>query len=345
MSEAPEDRTRRKARVPSHLAGQRLDVFLAECFPKYSRRELGLAVKAGLVRVNGKRGRTGIVLAVDDRLELPIWSQVLPELARKRVATKDVGKASTDIVELYRDDDLLVVSKPAGVPVHGGANLGATRTLIELMREDVLAGYSLVHRLDKDTTGAIALVRGEEFRRVTMERFADPKGGIEKIYDAIVGGVPDPTEGVIDAPLSPPGHRGRATVDKKKGKPARTRYRVSEVFVRASRLELTLETGRTHQIRAHLWHIDHPLLADPLYGRRKAWRIPDPRGERDVHLRRTPLHARRLVIPHPRTGKPITVDAPIPEDMKHVLEVLRVVTGRGRKRGGLPPPKPPGADD
>ena len=80
-----------------------------------------------------------------------------------------------------------------------------------------------------------------------------------------------------------------------------------------------------------------PLLVDPLYGRRKGWRIPDPRGERDAHLRRTPLHARRLVLPHPRTGERITAEAPLPADMKHVLEILRVVTARGRARGGLPP--------
>ena len=333
----PDDSDRRQAKVPSHLAGVRLDRFLADCFPNYSRRELAKAVKAGLVKVNDRRAKPGQVLAADDRLDLPVWSKVLPQLADQRAAERDVGRMPTAVTELYRDEDLLVVAKPAGMAVHGGAGLGAAETLIEVLREDILAGFGLAHRLDRDTTGCIAFVRGEELRREMAERFADPDGGIEKVYEAIVSGVPEPAEGVIDAPLVPPGHGTRARVDEEEGKPARTRYRTLESFVRASRLELTLETGRTHQIRAHLWHAGHPLLADPLYGRRKAWRIHDPRGKRDAYLRRTPLHARRLVVPHPRTGARIEVEAPLPDDMKYALEVLRVIAARGRKRGGLPP--------
>ena len=243
----------------------------------------------------------------------------------------------SEVVELHRDDDLLVVAKPADMPVHSGAGLGAVETLLEALRDDVLAGFGLVHRLDKDTSGVIALVKGEDLRRTTVEQFADPDGGVEKVYEAIVSGLPEPAEGVIDAPLLPPGHGTRARVDEETGKPARTRYRTLEGFVRAARIELTLETGRTHQIRAHLWHAGFPLIADPLYGRRKAWRIHDPRGQRDAYLRRTPLHARRLVLPHPRTGERIEIEAPLPDDMKYALEVLRVVAARGRKRGGLPP--------
>lgn len=332
-----DDSDRRQARVPAHLAGVRLDRFLADVFPNYSRRELAQAVKAGLVRVNDRRAKPGTMLAADDRLDLPVWSRVLPGLAEQREADRSVGRMPTEIVELFRDEDLLVVNKPAGMPVHSGAGLGATETLIEALREDVLDGFGLVHRLDKDTTGAIALVRGDELRRSMVERFGDPDGGVEKVYEAIVSGIPEPGEGVIDAPLAPPGHGGRARVDAEVGKPARTRYRTVETFVRASRLELELETGRTHQIRAHLWHAGHPLLADPLYGRRKAWRIHDPRGKHDAYLRRTPLHARRLVLPHPRTGSAVEIEAPLPDDMKYALEVLRVVAARGRKRGGLPP--------
>ena len=333
----PEDSDRRQARVPAHLAGVRLDRFLADCLPNYSRRELAKAVKAGMVKVNDRRAKAGQVLAADDRLDLPVWSKVLPALAQARAATRDVGRMPTKIVELHRDDDLLIVSKPAGMPVHSGAGLGAIETLVEALREDVLEGFGLVHRLDKDTTGVIALVRGEELRREAVAAFADPDGDVEKIYEAIVSGIPEPAEGVIDAPLVPPGHGTRAVVDEEDGKPARTRYRTMETFVRAARVELALETGRTHQIRAHLWHAGFPLIADPMYGRRKAWRIHDPRGQRDAYMRRTPLHARRLVLPHPRTGARIEVEAPLPDDMKYALEVLRVVAARGRKRGGLPP--------
>ena len=331
------DPDRRAAKVPPAGEGQRLDRFLADSFPLYSRRQLAHAVKAGLVRVNSVVAKPGTMLATGDYLELPVWSKVLPGLEKERAATREVGKTQTQVEELYRDDDLLVVSKPAGVPVHGGAGVQLQATLIDLLREDVLAGFSLVHRLDKDTTGAIALVRGDDLRREMMERFADPDSGIEKIYEAIVSGVPDPTEGLIDKPLAPPGHGGKASVSAERGKEARTRFKLLESFVRSARLQVVPETGRTHQIRAHLEAIGHPLLVDPLYAQRKGWRIPDPRGQRDAYLRRTPLHARRLTLPHPRTGASITVEAPVPGDMKHVLEILRVVTARGRKRGGLPP--------
>jgi RluA family pseudouridine synthase len=333
----PPAEDRRRATVPRRGEGVRLDRFLADCFPQYSRRQLVEAVKAGLVGLNGRKARAGAVLQEGDRLELPIWSKVLPALEHRRSRAQLRGRPVTEVVELYRDADLLVVSKPAGVPVHGGAGQEDVRTLIDLLREDVLAGYGLVHRLDRDTTGVIALVRGEALRAETMRLFAEGDGAVKKIYEAIVSGVPSPPEGEVDLALVPPGHGGRALVDAERGKPARTLYRTLETFVRAARLEVEPLTGRTHQIRAHLRAIQHPLLVDPLYGGRKAWRLPDPRGERHMHLRRTPLHARRLTLPHPRTGVPLTVEAPLPEDMRYALEVLRVVTGRGRKRGGLPP--------
>ncbi|MDJ0521657.1 MAG: RluA family pseudouridine synthase [Planctomycetota bacterium] len=331
------DPDRRKALVPAHGDAMRLDRFLADCFPIYSRRQLATVVKAGHVRVNGVRARPGQVLHTGDRLELPVWSKVLPTIQKQREAVREVSRPESEVVELHRDDDLLIVAKPPGVAVHGGAGQGFERTLIDLMREDVLAGFGLVHRLDKGTTGAIALVRGDELRRQTMELFQDPDAGIQKTYDAIVSGEPDPAEGTIDAPLAAPGHGGQARVDEARGKPARTHYRTLETFPRAARLELDLETGRTHQIRVHLASIGCPLLVDPLYAGRKGWRIPDPRGSRDAYLKRTPLHARRLALPHPRTGETVSVEAPLPADMKYALEVLRVVAARGRKRGGLPP--------
>ncbi len=332
----PSANDRREALVPAHFAGQRLDRFLHEHFPNYSRRELARAIKAGLVRVNGSRARPGTTLAAGDRLELPVWSQVLPKLSKERADRRAAAQVDDEITELYRDEDLLVVAKPAGLPVHGGAGI-VEPTLIDRLREDVLAGFGLAHRLDRDTSGAIALVRGDELRAAMMERLAAPDGGVRKTYEAIISGVPDETEGEIDLPLRPPGHRTKARVDEDDGKPSVTRYRVLEPFVRAARIELEPLTGRTHQIRAHLEAIGHPLLVDPLYGARKAWRIHDPRGQMDAKLRRTPLHARSLTLPHPRTGATVEVTAPVPADMRYALEVLRVVVGRGRKRGGLPP--------
>lgn len=328
----------RRARVPARDAGRRLDLFLVEYFSQYSRRQLSQAIRAGLVRVNGRLGRPGLALQAGDEIELPVWSKALPALARERRSRRDAVVVSTEVEVIFRDDDLLVVNKPPGMAVHGGAGQAPGRTLIDALRDDVLAGFGLVHRLDRDTTGVMALVRGEDLRRELVERFAAPDGGIQKVYEAVVAGVPEPSAGEIDLALTPPGHRGCARVDAEFGKPARTRYRTIEAFARAARLELEPLTGRTHQLRAHLAAIGHALLVDPLYARRRAWRIPDPRaGERALYLDRTPLHARRLLLPHPRTGERLTFEAPLPGDMRRLLEILRVSTGRGRARGGLPP--------
>jgi RluA family pseudouridine synthase len=329
---------KRFAHVPARCAGQRLDKFLVEHFAHYSRRQVMQVVKTGSVRVNGRVARPGTVLASGDQLELPVLSDVVKRVQTERAHAREALHVDpTDAPDLYRDDDLLVVNKPPGLPVHGGAGLSGQRTLLDVLKRDILDGFGLVHRIDQDTSGAVALVRGEDLRAVTTQRFAADDGGIEKRYEALVRGIPAQPEGVIDLPLSPPGHRGKATVDEAEGKPSRTRWRVAEVFLDAARLEVEPVTGRTHQIRVHLAAIGHPLLVDRLYGKQGARRevkVDDPRGLADATLKRTPLHASRLVLPHPRTGEPVEVRAPLPPDMKYVEELLRIAAGRARKAEG-----------
>ncbi len=332
MSESSDQR--RHALVPAEGDGQRLDRFLVESFPRYSRRKITEVIKSGAVRVNGKRARPGLVLARGDRLEIPVLSTAVAQVVKETRAKADLRnrvRPPRGVAVLYRDDDLLVVSKPPRVPVHGGARLTHTVTLLDMLKDDVIAGFGLVHRLDRDTSGAIALVRGEELRAVASERFRDPEGGVEKVYDALVDGTPTPDAGEIDLPLTTPERRGKARVDEVDGRPARTRYVTTETFASASRLRVELLTGRTHQIRAHLAAIGHPLLVDARYGTRGGWKLKDPRGKLDAHLRRTPLHASRLTVPHPRTGRPVTVDAPLAPDIRYALEVLRVEAGRRRE--------------
>jgi RluA family pseudouridine synthase len=325
---------RRRARVPAPAAGQRLDRFLVEHFPRYSRRRIAEVVRRGEVLVNGRAGRPGTILAEGDVLELPALAEAMDREARNRRARtrlREAARVPTEVRVVHEDEDLLVVDKPAGVPMHGGAGLGGVETLVDLLRERVLAGFGLVHRLDRDTTGLVALVRGEDLRARAAERFADPEGGVQKVYETIVSGVPEPREGRIDLPLAPPGHGGRAEVDRAHGKPAVTTYEVLEDFGEAARLKVEPRTGRTHQIRAHLAAIGHPLLVDPLYAGRGGLRLVDPRRKLDAHVRRTPLHAHALALPHPRTGEPLRFEAPVPGDMKYALEVLRVRAGRRRK--------------
>ncbi len=349
--------SRRVAHVPAHCDGQRLDRFLVEHFPRYSRKTLQRVIRAGLIRVNAQRGKPGTVLRGGDYLELPVLSEAVEQLKAQREQSRTKGHVADDIVELYRDDDLIVINKPAGVAVHGGASHTPQATIIDRMRTDILAGFGLVHRLDRDTTGALALVRGKDARNNMMALFASdrlegdssPLDGagraVTKQYTAIVSGQLDPRDGVIDLPLSPPvGRRRRTHVDHEQGKAALTEYQTEEVFTRASRLTLSLRTGRTHQLRAHLQARGAPLLVDPLYGGRRSLHIRDPRRQRDLYLKRTPLHASRLVFPHPTCDELVDVAAPIPEDMRYALELLRVITGRGLKRGGLPPDaRPPTA--
>jgi RluA family pseudouridine synthase len=333
MTEAPTPSDRR-LRVAAHDAGARLDRFLADRFPRWSRKRLAEVVRTGRVAVNGRRGRPGTLLAEGDVVEVPPLGQEVDRVMTDRARARGLGRAPFEVREVHRDDDLLVVDKPPGVPMHGGANLGAVKTLLERLRADVVAGYGLVHRLDRDTSGLVALVRGEDLRAATAARFAADDGGIRKTYEAIVEGVPAEAHGEIDLPLAPPGHGGKARVDARAGRPALTRWERVESFDGAARLRVEPVTGRTHQIRVHLAAIGHPLLVDPLYARRGGWRLSDPRGRADARLKRTPLHASDLALPHPRTGAAASFHAPLPDDMKYALEVLRVVAGRRRARGG-----------
>jgi 23S rRNA pseudouridine955/2504/2580 synthase len=290
-------------------------------------------LKSGRVLVNGHRGRPGTMLTEGDQVEVPPLAAEVEREERERTETRRRGRIPTEVRVLHRDEDLLVVEKPPGMPMHAGAGTGATMTLVDSLRDAILAGFGLVHRLDLDTSGVVALVRGAGLRRGTAERFAADDGGIRKVYEALVIGVPSPPEGRIDLPLAAPAHGGRARVDARMGKPAATLYATVEALDGASRLRLEPLTGRTHQIRAHLAAIGHPLLVDPIYARCRGWRLPDPRGRKDARLRRTPLHAVELTLPHPRTGDPMTFRSPLPDDMKYALELLRVVMGRRRKGG------------
>ena len=212
---------------------------------------------------------------------------------------------------LFLDEHLLAVNKPAGLPtLPDGYDKGAP-CLINLLKQQYDRVW-VVHRLDKETSGVIVFARSAEVHRALNIAFDSRE--VSKVYHAVVIGVPEWDEHTIDLPLRPDGdRRHRTVIDRQLGKPAVTRLRVIERFAQHTLIEARPETGRTHQIRAHLAAIDLPLAGDALYGGKGAPAL----------IARTALHARTIELEHPATHQPLHVAAPYPPDFTQALQQLR----------------------
>ena len=172
----------------------------------------------------------------------------------------------------------------------------------------------IVHRLDVGTTGVMVVAKTERAYTAMKDQFRERVP--EKVYHAVVQGIPDPLSGTVDAPIGRhPGHHWKFAV-LEDGRPSVTHYETLEVFGRATLLEVHLETGRTHQIRVHTSALRHPCVGDLTYG-------ADPRLAAELGLTRQWLHAHRLAFPHPVTGEPVTITSPYPDDLAHALAALR----------------------
>ena len=241
---------------------------------------------------------------------------------------------------VFEDPDLLVIAKPAGMVVHPGAGVPRgtlVHALLHRYPEIATVGGSgrpgLVHRLDKDTSGLLVVARSPRAYRALVE--AIRVRAISRIYQALVWGDPIAASGTVETAIGrDPRDRRRMAVARKGGKPARTHWRVEERFGLAARLEVRLDTGRTHQIRVHLGHLGHPVVGDPVYGGR-AKKVLSLRRT-DVSLRneilkflpRQALHASELELPHPVTGRALAFSLPWPEDFTQAIEALRAHRGR-----------------
>ena len=213
---------------------------------------------------------------------------------------------------VMEDGDLLVVDKPAGLLVHPSKpdhqHTLANGVAHHLRQHGIRARVRPVHRIDRDTSGLVLFAKSAHAQSALDVQLRDHT--LRRSYLALVEGVPDEPEGTIQVPIGPdPRRPGRRTV-RSDGDPARTHYRVLERFADAALLDLTLETGRTHQIRVHLAYAGHPILGDRWYG-------GGPR------MRRPALHAGKLSFIHPTKGVPVEVGAPLPSDMHDLLEGLR----------------------
>jgi 23S rRNA pseudouridine1911/1915/1917 synthase len=303
--------------IPAELAGQRLDSALARLLPEHSRTRIKGWIEAGQVQVGRLPCKPRDVVNAGSRVHVRM--QIVP-------APSAVGPEAIALNLVHEDRDVWVVDKPAGLVVHPGAgNPDHTLQNALLGRDPTLAALpraGIIHRLDKDTSGLLVIARTPEAQTSLSRQLL--ARSVSREYLAVCAGVMT-GGGTIDEPIGR--HRTdrlRMTV-RQDGRPAITHYRVLERFRAHTYLRVKLETGRTHQIRLHLAHRKYPIVGDPVYGGRFA----RPRGAGDQLIetlrafKRQALHAATLAFDHPRTGKRLTLQSPVPQDFARLLDALR----------------------
>ena len=302
-------------RLPPEAAGLRFDQALARALPQYSRGRLKEWIESGAVQVDGRalRPKDKVLGNEQVRIEaqLPVESGVAPE--------------AMPLTVVFKDRALILINKPPGLVVHPGAG-NARHTLQNALlgldpKLALVPRAGLVHRLDKDTSGLLVVARTPEAHTALVAQLAARE--IAREYLAVCAGVMT-AGGTIDEPIGR--HRSQRTrmVVRADGRPSVTHYRVVRRFRAHTLVRVQLESGRTHQIRVHLAHAGFPVVGDPLYGGRR--RIPagcTPEfAEALAHFPRQALHAARLKLAHPVTGRGMEWEAPLPPDMVALLAAL-----------------------
>jgi 23S rRNA pseudouridine1911/1915/1917 synthase len=295
-------------------AGERLDRHVAARLDA-PRNQVQRWIAAGLVRVDGAPARPSHPLRAGERIDC----------APPPPADARLDPEAGELVLLFEDEDLLVVDKPPGIAVHPGAGRrGGTLVHRLLARFPELAGVGgpgrpgIVHRLDKDTSGAIVVARSTRAYRALARDFAARR--VDKVYLAVAWGAPPPS-GAIEAPIGRHPRRRQEMTVRPGGRSASTAFRTLAAGGGVALLEVRLTTGRTHQIRVHLKSAGHPLVGDPVYGERR-WKGraagPGARALRDFP--RPALHAWRLALTHPGSGARVAFEAPVPDDLVHLWQ-------------------------
>ncbi len=303
--------------VDAASEGVRLDRFLVAHLRAHSRARIQALIASGHVTVDGRPARPALRLRRGQRVEVTVPPPPAAGLVPEALPL--------DVV--YEDPHLVVINKPPGLTVHPGAGrTSGTLANALVARYPDLAGVGgerrpgIVHRLDKDTSGLMVVARTPQAYAGLQRQLAERT--LRRIYLALVCGHPPHDEGVIEASIGRhPRHRTRMAV-RPGGRPAITRYRVRERFARYALVEVSLLTGRTHQIRVHFAHLGHPVAGDPVYGRRAD----------DLGIRRQALHAWRLELRHPVTGSPLALEAPPPADFLAAVEAARAQEGPHPRR-------------
>lgn len=297
--------------VLSEDADSRIDRYLAQQMPDQSRSFLQKLIREEQITVNGRPVKANYRLQPEDQVLVIVPDPQLPDILPENIPL--------DI--LYEDSDVLVINKPKGMVVHPAAG-HYTNTVVNAVMyhcQGNLSGINgvmrpgIVHRIDRDTTGAIVICKNDQAHQSLAQQLKEHS--ITRSYRAIVWNNLKEDEGTVDRPIGRhPVDRKKMAVNEKNGKTAVTHYRVLERFGRFTYIECRLETGRTHQIRVHMASIGHPLLGDEVYG---------PSGKQPFRLQGQCLHAMTLGFLHTSTGEYVEFEAPLPEYFTQLLKNFR----------------------
>jgi 23S rRNA pseudouridine1911/1915/1917 synthase len=303
--------------VPERLFDKRLDQCLAVLFPEYSRSKLKEWILAGFVSVDDE-------IIDTPRLKLKSGEEIVIGAEHEVQVMSEAQHMDLSVV--YEDEHILVIDKQAGLVVHPGAGNHDGTLLNALLAKvpsiDQVPRAGIVHRLDKDTTGLMVVAKTLPAQTNLVEQLQARTMGRE--YEALVMGTMI-AGGFVEQPIARHATKRTAMAVREGGKPAVTHYRVKEKFRAYTYLRLKLESGRTHQIRVHMSHINHPLAGDALYGGRP--RLPKHASENFIAalrgFKRQALHAAQLTLLHPISGEEMTFKAPIPDDFVTLLKEVR----------------------
>ncbi len=318
MHEPPVDSLTRTLIVDRENEGVRLDAFLASQIEGWSRARLQHLIADEEVLVNGKPVKSSYKLNANDEIEVELVASLTTSFAPENIPLNIV----------FEDDALIVVNKPAGLVVHPAAGI-QTGTLAnalayhfeKLSRKAGATRPGVVHRLDKDTSGLLAVAKTEIAHEHLADQFRERK--VFKSYLALVHGVLERETGRIEEPLArDPRNRTRMAIVRG-GRGALSLYKVRRRFDRFTLLDVEIKTGRTHQIRVHLASLKHPVVGDEVYGGGRDKTVRDPRVRVEIRkLARHFLHAAELGLRHPISGEQLRFQAPLPAELQHLLDLL-----------------------
>lgn len=310
------EKIHRNFNIPDDLAGMRIDQALAKLLPEYSRTQIQDWIKNSNIKLDGQLPKARTIVIGGETITI--------EAILKPQPVWEAQAINLNII--HEDDDLLVINKAVGMVVHPAAG-NMDNTLLNALLHHApqlqkLPRAGIIHRLDKDTSGLLVIAKTQTALMSLSKQLKART--ISRIYQAVVCGVMT-SGGMIDEPISrhPIARKRMAVMDT--GKPAITHYRIIERYRAHTRIKVQLETGRTHQIRVHMAHIHYPILGDQIYG----GRLQLPKGATPELVKalrtfkRQALHAIELGFIHPTTAEAVSFQAPLPEDMQELVQILK----------------------